>query len=176
MRPWIAFCRTAVPEQSDLWDAIESLNFDSEIARLGDWVSSLLTAEPPSSEINALWFGLHNPTNDDGEDSCQFYCAGSAKFSPEEPYSDWHCNPEYWPDGRYAESAVLHTIYQKVDSLPGELSYLGECFLCHGYLATLLSGWCNGTPAELLIGGSRQRAIAMGHDSGDIYFILQPVA
>jgi hypothetical protein len=174
MVPWFKFCRAVAPEQTELWDELESLNYDEDLLPLADWIRQLLTSEPPDSDINALWFGLHNPQFDDGEDSCQFYCAGSNKFDPDEPYDDWHCGPAYFPEQREARSQVMHTLYSKVNPLPGELSYLGECFLCHGYLAAILSAWCHNDMADLLLGPDRSRAIAMGHDSGDIYFVRQP--
>ena len=174
MGAFIDFCRYAVPEEEALWDDISILEFDKECLALTTWLEGVLSTSPIPDEVTGLWFGLYNTEVDDKE-SCQFYCAGSTRFTVAEPNADWHCNPEYRPDLGYGHSDILHTISQKVDVLPGEPSYLGECFLCHGYLASLISTWCSGELKEALLGNNSNRAIAMGHDSGDMYFIHQPV-
>jgi hypothetical protein len=49
------------------------------------------------------------------------------------------------------------------------ISDIAEAFLCHGYLALLVSQWCNGPMSAIMLGEARERAVVMGHDSGDFY-------
>ena len=51
----------------------------------------------------------------------------------------------------------------------GRVSYLGEPFLCHGYLALVVSNWCHGPMRTTMLGNAAIRAVVMGHDSGDFY-------
>ena len=91
-------------------------------------------------------------------------------LSPDSDSDEWVCNLSYFPDGRYANSLVLPDIYSLVDSIEEDnISYLGEAFLCHGFLSLVVANWCRGPMKSQLLGKSKMRAIVMGHDSGDFY-------
>jgi hypothetical protein len=65
---------------------------------------------------------------------------------------------------------VLTRLYRDLELIQeGNIFYLGEPFLCHGYLALLVSNWCRGPMRKYLLGGAPIRAVVMGHDSGDFY-------
>ncbi|QDU58886.1 hypothetical protein [Aeoliella mucimassa] len=177
MSKWFDYCDSVAPAHTELWTQLRQLDFDSDQERLTNWLSELLTAEPPSEEINGLWFGLFNPCTDDGEAICQTYIGGSTDFDADSESDEWVCNLKYLPDGRYAESKVLPEIYRRVELLEEDnLFYLGEAFLCHGYLALVISNWCHGPMRTQLLKSAPIRAVVMGHDSGDFYrmAVLKP--
>ena len=174
MKPWFQYCRDVAPSYSDIWSQLEKLPFEDDVATLTGWLTQLLEAEPPSSDITGLWFGLCNTETDDGEESCQLYLAGSTRFVKDDPYNEWHCGPEYWPDGRYSQSNVMAELYSKVEAIDGPENYLGEACLCHGYAASVIAHWCNAPVRDLLLGPNASRGVATGHDSGDIYMIYTP--
>ena len=174
MQAWFQYCRDVAPDHHALWDQLAALDLDTDFRGLTQWVSDLLQAEPPPPDINGLWFGLHNPCLDDGEPTCQLYLAGSKRFDKSNPYADWHCGPEYWPDGRCANSDVLTTMYRQLEELETDENYLGEACLCHGYVAAVVANWCGDDLGNQLVGPDKRRAVAMGHDSGDIHFIHLP--
>lgn len=171
MQRAFAYCSDIAPEYQQLWSELSGLDFLSGNAALMEWIVKLLQEEPPSPSINALRFGLYNPGSEDGGDSCDLYCSGSSRFDAKDPHTEWFCAPEYWPDGRYANSKVMELLCRDVDQLDGVASYLGEAVLCHAYVAAVLVSWCNGELSGVLKGVEGTRVVAFGHDDGDTYFI-----
>lgn len=174
MQVWLQYCRDSAPDLQSTWDEISRLDFDADFRYLTRWVTDLIRTEPLPPEVNGLWFGMFNPILDDGRPTCQVYLAGSTRFDKSEPYSDWQCGPEYWPNGRYANSEILTAIYRMFESIEDEVNYLGEGCLCQGYFACVIANWCGSPLADSLMGADRQRAITMGFDSGDMHFIHLP--
>jgi hypothetical protein len=165
MNEWIDYCERLQPAK--VWPRLRKLDYETDFERLSLWLTTLLVSEPPGRDINGRWFGLFNPCDDDGNGSSQLYLAGSRRF--EKP--DWPCNPEYFPESRYANSLVLPALYNACEKLKGEGSNLGEAVLCHGYVCLVLSRWARGPLREPLLGKAKSRALAFGHDSGDVYVV-----
>jgi hypothetical protein len=169
---WLDYCEEVAPECKSLWKRLRKLDFDSDAKRLTMWLKRLLGEESPPTNINGLWFGLYNPVLDDGEPSCQMYVGGSSSFDPGSESNEWVCQLSWSPDGRYSASQVLTELYRPVEAVTkNQVSYLGEAFLCHGYLALVVSQWCSGPMRAALLGKASIRAIVIGHDSGDFHRI-----
>src|SRR5215216_5601249 len=115
MSQLVNYCDVNFP--NSLWVKIRNLDFESDITKLKSWLENVLSNEPPSQEINGFWFGLYNPVLDNGEVSCRLYISGSTKFSREDETGDWAAWDEssYIPEGRYADSNVLHQIFRLID-------------------------------------------------------------
>jgi hypothetical protein len=164
------YCEKAAPQSKSLWQRLRKLDFDIDAENLTKWLKHLLAEEPPPAEVNGIWCGLHNPILDDGEPSCQMYIGGSSTFDPHSESNEWVCRLTWWPEGRYSTSKVLTEMYRSVEAVTeNKASYLGEAFLCHGYLALVISHWCNGPMRATLLGDAPIRAVVIGHDSGDFY-------
>jgi hypothetical protein len=155
----VEYCRKNIPDAAD-WEDLPELDFEADYDRLTCWMAQLLEKEPPGKEINGLWFGLFNPGTE--AESCQLYLAGSRRFGPRKP--DWHCQPEYWPEGRYAGSQVIPAVSRAA-------GFWGDAVLCHGYVCLVLARWCRSPWRAVLLGKTAERAIAFGHDEGDVYLV-----
>src|SRR5215470_15096604 len=46
-----------VSTESD-WRRLHGLTFEADLLHLNDWLTNVLTTEPPSTAIDGLWFGL----------------------------------------------------------------------------------------------------------------------
>jgi len=170
MGPWFDYCEKVAPEQKTLWKRLRKLDFEKDAERLTQWLQRLLKKDPPPDTINGLWFGLHNPVLDDGEPSCQMYVGGSTGFDKRSDSNEWVCQQTWTPKGRYSSSHVLTELYRPLEVITeNQVSYLGEPFLCHGYLALVVSNWCHGPVHTTLLGNAAIRAVVIGHDSGDFY-------
>jgi hypothetical protein len=170
MGRWFDYCDKVAPECKSLWKRLRKLDFDKDAENLTKWLRLLMTKEKPPKTVNGLWFGLYNPVMNDGEVSCQMYAGGSTAFDPKSDSNEWVCQLSWSPEGRYAASKVLTDLYRPVEAVTkNQVSYLGEAFLCHGYLALVVSQWCNGPMGVILLGAGRVRAVVIGHDSGDFY-------
>jgi hypothetical protein len=170
MKRWFEYCDRVAPEKKRLWSQLKKLDYAADARRLTNWLSRLLAADPPPKSINGLWFGLFNPCPREDEVSCQAYLGGSKEFDPRSDSNEWVCQLKYRPKGGYANSQILPEIYAQVNPLEEhDLMYLGEPFLCHGYLALVVANWCHGPMRTKLLGSAKQRAVVMGHDSGDFY-------
>jgi hypothetical protein len=170
MGPWFDYCEKVAPEQKSLWKRLRKLDFEKDAESLTMWLKRLWKKEPPQDNINGLWFGLYNPELDDGKPSCQMYVGGSSGFDPGSDSNKWVCQLSWMPKSRYSSSQVLTELYRQVQAIAkNQVSYLGEPFLCHGYLALVMSNWCHGPMRATLLGDVPIRAVVMGHDSGDFY-------
>jgi hypothetical protein len=170
MGQWFDYCDKVAPDQAWLWKRLRRLDFEKDVENLSKWLKRLVKKEPPSDNVNGLWFGLYNPVLDDGKASCQMYVSGSSVFDPGSDSNEWVCQSSWTPKGRYSRSQVLTDLYRPVQAITkDQVSYLGEPFLCHGYLALVVSNWCNGPLRATLRGDAAIRAVVIGHDSGDFY-------
>jgi hypothetical protein len=170
MGRWFNYCEKVAPGQKSLWRRLRNLDFDKDADLLSQWLKRLLKKEPPPHNINGLWFGLFNPVLDDGEPSCQMYVSGSSVFDLGSDSNEWVCQLSWRPQRRYSTSQVLTELYRPVEAITqNQVTYLGEAFLCHGYLALVVSKWCHGPMRANLLGDVAVRAILIGHDSGDFY-------
>lgn len=170
MDRWFSYCEEVAPEEKPLWARLRKLDFEKDADNLTRWLKRLVKSEPPPTSINGLWFGLHNPELPDGAPTCQMYVGGSGAFDPRSNSNEWVCELSWMPKGRYSKSQILTDLYRPVEAImKNQVSYLGEAFLCHGYLALVVSNWCNGPMRAALLGNAPVRAVVIGHDSGDFY-------
>lgn len=160
----IDFCA----EQSswDGWAALKALDYKADQTRLQRWVKRVLIKEPPKRTIKAFWFGLYNPIIK-GNPSCGMYIAGARQFDPEDTSFEWACGPAYFPSGRYAKSKILDEIYKRVNEAEGDVPCYGEYVLCLGYSGLAIKHLAKSIAPEIWLGTTKNRAIAVGFDSGD---------
>ena len=146
------------------WQFFRGIEVEDDLAQLRQWLREVLVTEPPPQYVKAFWFGIFNPVRAGGLASCDFYIMGSSEFDPKDESSDWACwsSDSYLPEGRYANSQVLATIYS--------LSLLGsdsdsqqrtEYVLCLGYTYLAVKEIWQDPP----------RPIAVGFDSGDFLLL-----
>jgi hypothetical protein len=169
MEMLIGYCASRLPDPT--WDVIRRLGIRDDIGALRTWLTSVATKEPAPEQINAYWFGLFNPVDEKGNTTCGSYVAGSDHFDPHDETGDWACAPAYFPGRRYADSAVLRGIYEAAylqESGPGDFA---EYVLCLGYAGLAIKDVCMTADPGLLLGGSRQRVVAVGFDSGDFMLL-----
>jgi hypothetical protein len=124
------------------------------------WTTELLTDEPPGLTIKAFYFGLFETDH-----GIQLYLSGSER---DESDANWLCNPEYWPDGRYADIEALSTL---------EMTLKQKKFECWQYAqaltVTVLRDYLEhfGKDFDKLTGIPGARIIT-GFDDGD-YFVIR---
>ncbi len=164
MAQLIDFC--ADQESWQGWSALRKLDFAADEKRLKRWLQGVLTKEPPQKSINAFWFGLFHPIVED-KATCGLYMAGSKNFDAADETFDWACDPDYFPNGRYAKSQVLDEIYRKVDKAKRSVSEYGEYVLCLGFGGLIIKTLADRIGPETWLGNSKARAVAIGFDSGD---------
>jgi hypothetical protein len=170
MALWLAYCNDVAPECASIWKRLYKLDYQADADKLTKWLKRLLSREPPPQNINGLWFGLYNPVLWDRMPTCQMYVGGSSAFDPKSESNEWVCELAYSPRGRYSKSSVLTGLYRTVEPITtNNVNYLGEPFLCYGFLALLVSSWCHGPMRTTLLGDAPARAVVIGHDSGDFY-------
>jgi hypothetical protein len=124
-----------------------------------------------------LWFGLFNPCPDGRTPVADVYVCGSERFEPDPNDNGWAVGPDWWPDARYADSAVLADIYRiayRQDSRVAErksaLKNDAEYPLCLGYGAFAVRAVLEQVDSSLILGESSSIGVAVGFDSGD--FVL----
>ena len=157
--------------ESPAWKQISELNFEKDAALLQNWLNKTLTRNPPPESIRAFWFGLNNPTLNDGELSCSLYISGSIYFDATDVTCAWAClDPDsYIPDDNYAKSGVLHEMYYQINKY--EVSEIGEYMLCLGYACLAIKSALNKLDKRFLSGAYGLRPVAVGFDNGDFIFI-----
>jgi len=155
----IDHCRRRHPHPQ--WDELAALDVDADCEALDGWFVDLLDNEPPPAEVTGIYFGLFNPTYEDGP-AADVYAAGN-RYDPDD--ADWACGPAWWPERRYAESDLLQDLY-RIAYRPGGLGNDAEYPLCLAYAGLLLRD-LSGRHADRLSAGV-ERVLCTGFDSGDI--------
>lgn len=158
------------------WSRFRSLPF-GDLSPLSAWIQRPFRDDPPRDPLRGLWFGLFNPCPD-GRPVADLYLCGSKRFYPDPDDNDWAVGPDWWPAGRYAESAVLAAVYriayrEGISDTSEAKKCLGntaEYPLCLGYGAFAVRELIGQTDTSLIRGGAETVGIAVGFDSGD--FVL----
>ncbi len=154
---------------SAVWERISLLDFTAGGEREREWVEALLKAEPPADSVEAFWFGVFDRGNTAEEEAptAELYLAGSEIYEADDPTAEWACSPEYFPAGRYANSALLREMSELLNGADEEAFEIGAYVLPLGYAGLAASEVCRKAPLELLLGERAERAVAAGFDAGD---------
>ncbi len=116
------------------WPEIGKLDLEGDAENLKTWIEKILITEPPSANIAASWFGIFDLLGPDGRASSSLYMAGAETYDPGDDGS-WACSPVYFPEHRYAESAVLRSISGLLAGRDNGVSWLGSYMLLLAYAA-----------------------------------------
>ena len=157
------------------WSPYYDIPYDREIPHLQkDWFPSVIANDPPAKvPVAGFWFGLFQPVKGRGrnrETVADFYVAGARQFILDGS-QDWAVSPEYFPQGRYANSGVLASIYHAAYGKPGGLGVDAEEYLCLGYVAFALKLILADADLGLILGSEKPVGVAAGWDSGDPYYL-----
>lgn len=149
----------------------------ADLSPLLDWLQEPFRQEPPAVPLKGLWFGLFNPCYDGRTPVADIYVCGSERFYPDPEDNGWAVGPDWWPDARYANSAVLAQVYHIAYGHSARLGEQRECLgndaeypLCLGYGAFAVRELLGHVEPSLLLGRSESLGVAVGFDSGD--FVL----
>src|SRR5262249_6170830 len=102
-------CEAARPHPD--WAKLRALPY-ADLSPLLKWVQEPFRQEPPEVPLKGLWFGLFNPCPDGRTPVADIYVCGSERFDPDPHDNSWAVGPDWFPDSRYANSAVLADIYR----------------------------------------------------------------
>jgi hypothetical protein len=157
------------------WSPYYKIPYESEIEHLRrEWFPTVIANEPPKNvPVAGFWFGLFNPSTkrDNKRDTvADFYIAGARHFELD-GNNDWAVKPAYFPEGRYANSRELATIYQTAYAKPDGLANEAEQYLCLGYVAFALKFILADADLDLLLGDRESAGVALGWDSGDPHYV-----
>ncbi|MFO0906965.1 MAG: hypothetical protein U0794_01145 [Isosphaeraceae bacterium] len=158
------------------WASLRALPFD-DLSPLRKWLESPFLEEPSAVPLQGLWFGLFNPCPDGRTPVADIYVCGSTRFDPDPDDNHWAVGPEWWPNARYAHSAVLADLYRiayrqgrPAAEQKGCLGNDAEYPLALGYGAFAVRELLGQVETSLLLGRSDSLGVAVGFDSGD--FVL----
>jgi hypothetical protein len=152
-------------QPSSVWATLRAFDYAEDNRVLEEWIRRLLRTEPPPIDINGFWFGLFNPLLENGETTCGLYLCGSDRFDINDSDGSWACDPEYFPEGRYA-SSILSSIYRTSYDESKDTGELAEFVLCLGYSCLVVSCWCQGPLKAELMNSVPSRGIVVGFDGG----------
>jgi hypothetical protein len=167
-------CEAARPHED--WARLRALPYD-DLSSLKAWLLRPFQKEPPAEPLQALWFGLFNPCPDGRTPVADVYVCGSKRFDPDPNDNSWAVGPDWWPEARYANSAVLAEIYRIAYSPGASVSQQKQCLrndaeypLCLAYGLFAVRELLGQMEPSRLLGASESLGVAVGFDSGD--FIL----
>lgn len=186
----VEFARPIIPAHIDL--SLVPLCMEPSVEGIVEHLTELFQTDPPAGSINGLWFGLFEMmTEGDDEDADEaldeeldedvaddalknemtLYISGSAKFNPDVRKPDWHCRPDWFPDGRYMQPSLLVHLNELRPQSESEEDFEADFHIvtCLIVPLTLL---CVGEAVRrmgptLLLGTAAYRGIATGLDEGD---------
>jgi hypothetical protein len=169
----VDLCAEQFPHED--WSRFRTLELESDVARLKQWLASVLVADPPGPDARVLWFGLSNPIRDDKPTADLAVCGFAA--DPE------RAGPVTWePSSSEAGSETLAQIYALAypdeeragadDALGGDgdgesLGNDAEYPLCLTYAGLVVRTLATELGREPFLAQGAEREISFGFDSGD---------
>ena len=138
------------------------------MADLREWIEKPFRLDAPEQKLAGLWFGLFNPVYN-RKPVADLYVCGSKRFDPGPDDNSWAVGPSWWPEHRYAKSAVLARIYEiayRKDGLGNDAEYP----LCLAYGGLAVRDLLRSADPIVFLGSPRSVGVAVGFDSGD--FVL----
>lgn len=160
----------AAKRPHDDWEQLRALplgNTDDLCA----WIEKPFRLDPPSEKLAGLWFGIFNPIYN-RKTVADVYVCGSNRFDQDPDDCDWAVGPDWWPEYRYANSAVLAGIYEisnRKDGLHNDAEYP----LCLGYGALAVREILNRISPAIVLDAAGSVGVAVGFDSGDFVLLGQ---
>jgi hypothetical protein len=142
--------------------SIYELPYQSETGEIANWLGNVLKQEPPAESICAFYFGIFYVDNQRNDRPC-LYISGSEDFSVNEKESNWACQPEYFPKGRYALSSII----EELDSQFREMNDV----LSLGYAGLAVWNAMSNLSKDLTLGTRSRRDMAVGFDAGDVHLL-----
>lgn len=139
---------------------INLFNFQQEYVDFSKWLNDLLKSDPLPEQVVAINFGLFQ-----SENGIQMYLSGS--FEWDQYDSDWACNLDYDPKGRY----VTLNIFKLIDQIM-EQQYWGGIYLTLGIVILFVKIYIIENKKILLPNEDMSIHIATGFDDGDLYNIV----
>jgi hypothetical protein len=95
---------------------------------------------------------------------------GSTRFDQSPEDNSWAIGPDWWPEARYAHSAVLAKLYKIVYCKDG-LANDAEYPLCLAYGGLAVRELFRAADPTVFLGKSPSLGIAVGFDSGDFVLV-----
>ena len=142
------------------WEPFRSVDFEDDIRGHADHVVLVAQEEPPTIQVEGLWFGMFNPVHD-GLTSADIYFGGAAHVTPGD--EEWVGSLNYEPSGRYLHSRALARIYD-LAYRESDIGNFAEFPLCLAY-GLFLARECGTRYAEH---SNRRIWVSAGFDSGDV--------
>lgn len=152
----------------DDWDKIAALPYEN-LDDLRNWIERPFRDEPSKKKLAGLWCGLFNPVYS-GKPSADIYICGSTRFDPSPEDNSWAVGPDWWPEARYAQSAVLAKLY-KIAYRKDGLGNNAEYPLCLAYGGLAVRDLLRAADPTVFLGKSPSLGVAVGFDSGDFVLI-----
>jgi hypothetical protein len=146
------------------WAKFRTIPYD-RIAPMRNWLNHRFAAEPPSTPVAGLWFGLCHTTH--GSKSADLSVSASARFSADDPKFRWARDPEYQPDYRFARSQMLWKIYQYAHRNPGGLKQTAERPLCFAYSVFAIARLMSELEPRLFLNKFASAGVAVGFEQGE---------
>jgi len=168
-------CEEAQPHSD--WAELRSLPY-ANLSPLFVWIQRPFREQPPARPLQGLWFGLFNPCYDGRTPVADIYVCGSERFHADAKDNSWAVGPDWWPDARYARSAVLADVYRIAYRQEGRTDDPEECLgndaeypLCLGFGAFAVRELLGQVEPSLLLGLATSIGVAVGFDSGDFVLV-----
>jgi hypothetical protein len=172
MKHLLEHCGRLCP--SSAWTEIAALDLTGDSAHLKGWLGDLLRTENAGESIAAFWFGIFDESVPEGGAIARLYLAGTESYDSNDSNAEWACSPAYFPDGRYADSAVLRSVPRILSKTSEDAAWLGSYVVPLGYAALVIGDACRQIPLDTLLGDRASRAVVVGFDSGD-FITLPPI-
>lgn len=162
LRVWQDAIKSSLPSATK---QIHQIDYTADILTIRQWLTNVLTDEPPPHTIQAFYFGLFYTV----EGHITFYISGSPYYNPNDETGEWAtlASESYLPKARYAPSPVLIELYDLTHGQPSEI----EDLVCLGYIVIAIADACKTIDPDFWLGSAPSRGIAIGYDNGDIFYL-----
>lgn len=148
-----------------IWHEVSALSFENDVEGLKNRLSSVLTREPPGSDIRAFYFGL----SDFGD---KMHLAGMTNCNVED---DGMATPgkviEDWPRDYRSKSRILAQMYETVSKTTGETHWVGEACLPLAFAGLSISDVFSSLAIDTLLQERTHYQVAVCFNEGDFFLL-----
>jgi hypothetical protein len=158
--------------RSSVWKKFEKLDVTDEPERLARWLTGVLRDEPPHPKVNGLWFGLFEmAATSRRKGGVTLYVSGSRRFGTRASDSEWPCEQDWFPEGRYVNSELLGSMSRLRPKRDYDTAWIIECGVILPATMILIAEVCRRTAPRAILGTAPFRGIGCGFDSGDFHLL-----
>jgi hypothetical protein len=146
-------------------NSLEAFDIDLALEKFTAWFLRVLRADPPSSGVQALRFGLF-----EADGACRLYVSGSKTYDQDVP--DWALSSDWWREDHVMSEVLVPALWSQLKRTGAEPWVAAQAIV----IILVRVFFANHAKEFQGLSGLRRVHVVAGFDEGDQYAIRTPLA